>query len=90
MIKSSLSPFFPNLAKLNQNFQDGDFGIHLLDVPNSPQPNIVGDLKPLDFDPITDGIQIKTDEWGNVIVNPNSKLFVNAMNYKEVGLCCIN
>jgi Ca2+-binding RTX toxin-like protein len=60
------------LAKLNQNFQDGDFGIHLLDIPDSPQTNIIGDLKPLDFDPITDGIQIKTDECGNVITDPGN------------------
>jgi Ca2+-binding RTX toxin-like protein len=59
---------------LGDNFQDGDFGIHLLDVPDSPQTNntIVGDLSPLDFDPDAEGIQSRIDEWGNVITDPGN------------------
>ncbi|MDA8338471.1 MAG: hypothetical protein M0Z70_04130, partial [Nitrospiraceae bacterium] len=57
---------------LNENFQDGDFGIHLLEAPDSPQTNIVGDLTPIDFDPTIEGIQTKTDVWGNVIVDPKN------------------
>jgi hypothetical protein len=58
-----------------EDFADnGDFGIHLLDVPDSPQTNntIVGDLSPLDFDPDAEGIQSRIDEWGNVITDPGN------------------
>jgi Ca2+-binding RTX toxin-like protein len=60
--------------ELGDNFQDGDFGIHLLDVPDNPQTNntIVGDLSPLDFDPDAEGIQSRIDEWGNVIIDPGN------------------
>ncbi|MDA8338467.1 MAG: hypothetical protein M0Z70_04110 [Nitrospiraceae bacterium] len=57
---------------LGENFQDGDFGIHLLEAPDSPQTNIIGDLTPIDFDPTIEGIQTKTDVWGNVIVDPKN------------------
>jgi len=41
--------------------------------PTNPTTNytITGDLSPMDFDPNTEGIQTQTDEWGNVIVDPN-------------------
>jgi Ca2+-binding RTX toxin-like protein len=41
--------------------------------PTNPTTNytITGDLRPMDFDPNTEGIQTQTDEWGNVIVDPN-------------------
>ncbi|AMK76855.1 MULTISPECIES: calcium-binding protein [Methylomonas] len=55
---------------LGDDWQDGEFGIHRqsagADVSGSVIPH--GDLKPLDQDPNTDGIQIGTDALGNVIV----------------------
>jgi Ca2+-binding RTX toxin-like protein len=50
--------------ELGSDFQDGDFGIQLLDAPTDPQPTltIVGDLTP------TSGV----DELGNLNVDPNS------------------
>jgi len=50
--------------ELGSDFQDGDFGIELLDAPTAPQPTltIVGDLTP------TSGV----DELGNLNVDPNS------------------
>lgn len=53
---------------IGDNLQEGDFGINLLDVPDTPQiinPLIVGDLTP------TNIINPQYDSLGNVIVNPN-------------------
>jgi len=49
---------------LGEDFQEGNFGIQLLDAPTVPQPTltIVGDLTP------TSGV----DELGNLNVDPNS------------------
>ena len=49
---------------LGESFDEGDFGIQLLDAPTAPQPTltIVGDLTP------TSG----EDELGNLNVDPNS------------------
>lgn len=61
--------------ELDDNFQDGDFGIHLLDKPTVvvTANTIVGDLKPIDVDPEAAGVQIGTDEWGNVIVGSEAE-----------------
>jgi Ca2+-binding RTX toxin-like protein len=59
---------------LGESFQTGDFGINLITLPTTPteyNPPITGDLTPVDFDPATEGIQTQTDEWGNVITDPN-------------------
>ena len=60
------------IAILNENFQDGDFGIHLLDSPVTPDTTntILGDLAPVDFDPNTAGEQTLTDALGNIITDP--------------------
>ena len=51
-----------------QNFQDGDFGIHLLDTPTDPvtSTTIAGDLAPMNpSNPDYDAL-------GNVIIDPNT------------------
>jgi len=60
---------------LNEDFQEGDFGIKFYDEltpPDNPVTNnvIQGDLRPIDFDPTQDGIQAQYDQWGNVITDP--------------------
>jgi len=72
--------------ELGENFQDGDFGIHLLNVPDSPQTNIIGDLTPIDFDPTIEGVQTETDGLDNVIVDPrNPYPNRNDMLYDSAG-----
>ena len=64
------------LAILNEDFQDGDFGIHLLDAPTTPETtNIIsGDLTPIDFDPGKDGVQMENDELGNIKCDPDEPM----------------
>ncbi|MBP7528661.1 MAG: hypothetical protein KA801_12085 [Syntrophorhabdaceae bacterium] len=59
---------------LNEDFQWGDFGINLIDVPDNPTTTltITGDLAPIDFDPNTPGAQVQYDALGNVITDPNT------------------
>jgi Ca2+-binding RTX toxin-like protein len=73
---------------LNEDFQWGDFGINLLDMPEDPDPTFViaGDLAPLN-DPV------HYDALGNVIVNPNvsspdrpDTLFGSASNDRIEGM----
>ena len=67
------------IVTLNENFEEGDFGITLIDLPDDiselPEPEIadtiVGDLAPVDMDPEQEGIQYGYDQWGNVIVDPS-------------------
>ncbi len=52
------------------DFQDGDFGIKLLDnsqIPPPPDRTILGDLHPLDFDPPNQ--EYRTDDLDNVITD---------------------
>ena len=60
-------------VELDDNFQSGDFGINLINEPTNPTTDntITGDLTPVDFDPNTEGIQTQTDQWDNIIVDPN-------------------
>lgn len=60
--------------ELGDNFQEGDFGIHLQDAPVDPNPTntILGDLAPFDTDPNTAGVQAGKDTLGNIIVDPNT------------------
>lgn len=58
---------------LVKNFQDGDLGIAFpapVTVPTI-SPEIVGDLKPIDFDPATDVDQFQFDALGNLITDPD-------------------
>ena len=59
--------------ELCDNFQDGDFGIHLLDLPKTPDTTrtIHGDLNPTNSDPSF----FEYDDLGNVKVNPDSLAF---------------
>jgi len=52
--------------ELGSDFQDGDFGIDLLDAPTAPQPTltIVGDLTPVEPE--------QYDALGNLVTDPNS------------------
>ena len=52
---------------LNQNFQEGDFGIRFQDKPTDPQTTltIVGDISPTDTDFGKDGIQADGDALNN-------------------------
>lgn len=55
-----------------KNYQDGDLGIQLFEeeaLPTQFDRTIVGDLQPIDFDPNTAGVQTRTDDLGNVIVD---------------------
>jgi len=54
------------------DFQDGDFGIHLHDALTAPETtrSIVGDFTPLDADPSQPGIQTSTDDLGNIVTDP--------------------
>lgn len=59
------------------DFQDGDYGIRLLDNHITPGSGvfdytIVGDRGPLDLDPVASGIQSGSDELGNHITDPNN------------------
>lgn len=57
---------------LGDDWQPGDFGIHAV-TQSSVITNltVIGDLKPLDQDPNTTGIQISYDALGNLITDPN-------------------
>lgn len=60
---------------LGTAFQEGDFGINLLDARTEHEYapitlTINGDLQPRDFDPAAPGVQTQLDELGNVIVDP--------------------
>ncbi len=59
---------------LNEDFEWGDFGTSLVDVPDDPSTTltITGDLAPIDSDPNTPGVQIQYDALGNVITDPNT------------------
>ena len=50
---------------LNEDFQPGDFGINLLDMPDAPTTTLLGDLTPTSDPP-------QYDSLGNVIVDPNT------------------
>lgn len=56
-----------------KGFKDGDLGINVNDAGRNPVTNrtILGDLAPKDFDLATAGVQTRTDELGNVIVDPS-------------------
>ncbi len=60
---------------LGNDWQDGDFGIHLQNVimlPGlTPAQEIPGDLAPKDFDAQQPGVQMQTDALGNIITDPN-------------------
>ena len=63
-------------ATLNVDFQSGDFGVELLDARTdhtyeTTALTIVGDLEPVDFDPVQEGVQGHFDALGNLIVNGN-------------------
>ncbi|MEN6374581.1 MAG: calcium-binding protein [Smithella sp.] len=53
--------------------QSGDYGINLIEVPTNPESinTMVGDLTPVDYDPVMEGIQARNDPWGNVITDSN-------------------
>ncbi len=55
-----------------KNFKDGDLGINVSDAGRKPVTDrtILGDLAPKDFDLATAGVQIQSDDLGNVIVDP--------------------
>ncbi len=59
---------------LNEDFQEGDFGIKFYDElkpPANPESSneIDGDLTPIDFNPEEPGTQLQYDQWGNVITD---------------------
>lgn len=60
---------------LNEDFQEGDFGINIIDEPIAlPEPDITGitkhgDLKPTEFKNEYDNIYYKYDDNNNIIVN---------------------
>lgn len=74
---SPLTLYLPDgsTVVIENQANNGDFGIHLLDTPTEPQitNTIVGDLAPMDIDPITAGIQTGYDALGNLITGPNSE-----------------
>ncbi|MNZ13767.1 Bifunctional hemolysin/adenylate cyclase precursor [compost metagenome] len=53
-----------------QDYAEGDLGIAFSDAPSETDPqttrDIIGDLKPIDFDPETDGIQYDYDDLDNI------------------------
>ena len=55
-----------------QNNPTSAFDVQLLDVPVKPQTStlIKGDFEPVDFDENEPGLQARSDEWGNVITDP--------------------
>ncbi len=77
------------------NFDASKLGIHMIQTPaNAVSFNeIKGDLKPVDFNPDLEGIQIQIDQWGNVIVdsgttdpNRNDTFYDTTGNDKIEGL----
>jgi VCBS repeat-containing protein len=62
------------LGETQDDFQSGDFGIHLheeQDTPSMFDRVITGDLTPFDFDPEADGIQAQSDDLDNLISDPD-------------------
>jgi VCBS repeat-containing protein len=60
------------LGEGQDDFQDGDFGIHLVaatDTEFTAERVINGDLEPVDFDPSSPGIQTRKDDLDNVITS---------------------
>lgn len=59
-----------------KNWASGTLDITLGEsgAPSAKQPDriIVGDLAPVDFDPATEGVQTRTDDLGNIIVDPTA------------------
>src|SRR6266480_2567280 len=55
-----------------ESFEDGDFGIDLMEAPTpiTPTREINGDLQPIDFDPPNQNYH--TDDLGNLVVDPNT------------------
>ncbi len=59
---------------LNEDFQEGDFGIRFYDKLTPPDNSVTsneidGDLEPIDFNPEEPGIQVQDDQWWNVITD---------------------
>jgi Ca2+-binding RTX toxin-like protein len=54
-----------------EDFNDGDFGIYLQEVPQdvATTRTILGDFTPVDFDPVAPGIQTQADDLGNPILS---------------------
>ena len=73
----SLTIYTPNGNDriLVKNFQNGQLGINLdgtaVPTPGATDYTIVGDLAPMDTDPIAAGVQIGTDALGNILTDPN-------------------
>ena len=67
--------YLPDGSKLEFGtaLQSGDYGINLIEVPTNPASinTIAGDLTPVDYDPVLEGIQPRNDQWGNVITDSN-------------------
>ncbi len=61
-----------SILELGETFNDGDFGINLVEA-SPPTPvttrDIKGDLKPIDFDLATTGEQVQYDDLYNVITS---------------------
>ncbi|MEW6677070.1 MAG: hypothetical protein AB1421_04040 [Pseudomonadota bacterium] len=59
------------LGEAQDDFQSGDFGIHLFDNTAAPETTLTlhGDLAPIDQDPGKPGLQLGHDALGNVIVS---------------------
>ncbi|MDT8992662.1 putative Ig domain-containing protein [Curvibacter sp. APW13] len=58
---------------LGESLKQGDLGLRWMDAPPTyaSTPTIVGDRKPVDFDPVADGTQPRKDTLGNIITDPN-------------------
>jgi len=61
-----------SVLNLGADIQNGDLGIYMSNTPQAitTDRTILGDLTPVDFDPGTPGIQTRTDDLGNIIVDP--------------------
>ncbi len=62
-----------NTIEFGTALQSGDYGINLIEVPANPDSinTMIGDLTPVDYDPVLEGIQTRNDQWGNVIADSN-------------------
>jgi VCBS repeat-containing protein len=58
---------------LGADVRNGDFGIFMSNTPQAIQTDrtILGDLAPHDFDAAAPGVQTRTDDLGNIIVDPD-------------------
>ncbi|MDT4289436.1 carbohydrate-binding domain-containing protein [Methylomonas sp. MO1] len=80
-----------SITFLNQTsasaFADNDFGFHLQETAINISGSLIphGDIKPLDQDPNTDGIQIGTDALGNVIVGTEADPGHEDTLYDDIG-----